>query len=238
MALLIMASICNVFRGNLYFRDAHELDLIDFCLILFGASLGSVLAVAVFLLVAHRFGPGAFTWFYSIAIVVVLSLSVWQAVRLINGPLVIRLVIAQIGGCFGLWALLRSRLVADLTKHMVWATVLFPLLCLLDLRLIAYSFEPNDRNDAIKPTALFERKPPIVLVVFDELPLSTLLGDDGRVNRHRYPHLRRFSDKATLFPNAGTIKDRTALALPAILTGRCRPSRRPPGRADVGVLSE
>ena len=54
MALGVMSSICNVFRGGLQIRDAHELDLIDFCLILYGASLVSVLAVAVFLLVAHR----------------------------------------------------------------------------------------------------------------------------------------------------------------------------------------
>lgn len=115
---------------------------------------------------------------------------------------------------------MRDSVVADLTKHMVWATVLFPLVCLLDLRVITYSSEPNDRSNAVALTALIETKPPIVLVVFDELPLSTLLGDDGRVNRHRYPHLRRFSEKATFFPNAGTVMDRTALALPAILTGR------------------
>ncbi len=112
MALGVMSSICNVFRGGLQIRDAHELDLIDFCLILYGASLVSVLAVAVFLLVAHRFGRTAFTRIYNFTIVIVMSVSAWQLVRVIDGPLAVRFSTALIGGCFGLWALLRSPLLS------------------------------------------------------------------------------------------------------------------------------
>jgi Sulfatase len=61
---------------------------------------------------------------------------------------------------------------------------------------------------------------PIVMLVFDEFPLSVLLDDTGTIDRHRYPNFARLADGSTWFRNATTVAARTEQAVPAMLTGR------------------
>ena len=59
---------------------------------------------------------------------------------------------------------------------------------------------------------------PIIFVVLDELPLSTLTGPDG-IDAERFPNLARLAEGATWYRNATTVADSTAEAVPAQLTG-------------------
>ena len=59
---------------------------------------------------------------------------------------------------------------------------------------------------------------PIVFIVLDELPLSTLTGRDG-IDAERFPNLARLAADATWYRNATTVADSTAEAVPAQLTG-------------------
>jgi hypothetical protein len=63
---------------------------------------------------------------------------------------------------------------------------------------------------------------PVVLVVFDELAVSSLLTGDGSIDRVRYPNFARFARSSTWYRNATTVYDVTDQAVPAILTGRLR----------------
>jgi hypothetical protein len=63
---------------------------------------------------------------------------------------------------------------------------------------------------------------PVVLVVFDEFSLSSLLTADGRIDRVRYPNFAAFGRSSTWFRSATTVYDVTDRAVPAILTGRLR----------------
>ncbi len=60
---------------------------------------------------------------------------------------------------------------------------------------------------------------PIVHIVLDELPVSTLTGPDGRIDAELFPNLARFAADATLYRNATTVADNTSEAIPAQLTG-------------------
>jgi hypothetical protein len=60
----------------------------------------------------------------------------------------------------------------------------------------------------------------IVMVVFDELPLTSLMGPDGRIDAGRYPAFARLARTATWFRGATAVHDSTALAVPAMLDGR------------------
>ena len=68
--------------------------------------------------------------------------------------------------------------------------------------------------------AQVEHAPPIVIVVFDEFPTSSLLNREREIDRRRYPNFARFADDATWFRNASTVSSQTAWAVPAIVTGR------------------
>ena len=73
-----------------------------------------------------------------------------------------------------------------------------------------------------------DRPPPVVVVVFDQLPLVSLLDGGGRLDRALYPHFAALADEAVWFRNASAVSGWTASALPAILTGDYpRPERLP-----------
>jgi len=65
-----------------------------------------------------------------------------------------------------------------------------------------------------------ERRPPVVIVVFDEFPSDTLVGPDGGIDAARYPNFAALARTSTWFRNAQTIYDSTFKAVPAILDAR------------------
>ena len=60
----------------------------------------------------------------------------------------------------------------------------------------------------------------VVMVVFDELPLTSLLDGRGRVDPVRYPNFAALARDSTWYANATTVADSTKLAIPSILDGR------------------
>jgi Sulfatase len=59
----------------------------------------------------------------------------------------------------------------------------------------------------------------IVMVVFDELPLTSLMGPGDRIDASRYPAFAGLAGDATWYRRATAVHDSTALAVPAILDG-------------------
>jgi hypothetical protein len=76
---------------------------------------------------------------------------------------------------------------------------------------------PSDAGGAVAGPA--RSNVPIVHVVLDELPLSTLVGADGNIDAQLFPNLARFARASTWYRNATTVNDLTAAAVPAQLTG-------------------
>lgn len=65
-----------------------------------------------------------------------------------------------------------------------------------------------------------EASAPVVLLVFDELPLVSVLDARGEIDSGRFPALVKLASDGIWFRNATTSSDYTRWALPAILTGR------------------
>ncbi|MBI2834009.1 MAG: sulfatase-like hydrolase/transferase [Acidobacteria bacterium] len=61
---------------------------------------------------------------------------------------------------------------------------------------------------------------PIVMVVFDQLPLVSLLDERGEIDAAAYPSFAALARDSTWFREATGVSDRTNHALPAIVTGR------------------
>lgn len=60
---------------------------------------------------------------------------------------------------------------------------------------------------------------PVVVVVFDELPLASLVDGDLQIDATLYPHFAELARGATWYRNATAVSDSTLVALPAILSG-------------------
>ena len=65
-----------------------------------------------------------------------------------------------------------------------------------------------------------DNPPPIIMVVFDELSLVSLLDKNLQIDPAQYPNFAAFTKNATWFKNTTTVSDTTLYAIPAILTGR------------------
>jgi hypothetical protein len=73
---------------------------------------------------------------------------------------------------------------------------------------------------------------PVVMIVFDELPVGSLLTEDGAIDRVRYPSFARLAASSTWYPRATAVHDHTTGAVPAILTGRA------PREGSLPILSD
>jgi hypothetical protein len=76
------------------------------------------------------------------------------------------------------------------------------------------------------------RAPPIVMVVFDELPVHSLMGADGRIDARRYPNFARLAADSTWYRDTASVDQDTPYAVPAILDGRLPRQERLPVAAD------
>ena len=86
---------------------------------------------------------------------------------------------------------------------------------------IAPLLAPPDTDRSAIEGVTFETMPPVVVVVFDQLPLASLsTATASSTGRLRYPHFAALADEATWFRNASAVSPTTSRALPAILTGR------------------
>jgi hypothetical protein len=71
------------------------------------------------------------------------------------------------------------------------------------------------------PTGTKERsgRPPVIMVIFDEFCLTSLMDKDRQIDSSRYPNFALLARDAYWFRNATTVADFTIFAVPAILTG-------------------
>ncbi len=64
-----------------------------------------------------------------------------------------------------------------------------------------------------------ERHPPVIVVSFDELSTTSLVGADGKIDSARYPNFAALARHADWFPYATAPADETPRAMGALLTG-------------------
>jgi hypothetical protein len=76
--------------------------------------------------------------------------------------------------------------------------------------------------------ASVDARAPVVLIVFDEFPVSSLLDRNGEIDAVRYPNIAELAAGSTWFRNATTVSYSTTQAVPAILTGSNPEGAGPP----------
>jgi hypothetical protein len=61
---------------------------------------------------------------------------------------------------------------------------------------------------------------PVVVVVFDEFPLTAIMRSDGTIDDELFPHLAALADASHWYRNATAVSNTTGYAVPSILSGR------------------
>jgi len=114
----------------------------------------------------------------------------------------------------------RSPLLRRLLSWLAVGAVLFPSLFL-------WRVLPRAADDAPAVDALLDG-PPIVLIVFDELPMASLLETSDGLDSARFPNFAQLAATATWFSEATAVAQTTRAAVPAIVTGRYPSGDLPP----------
>ena len=110
----------------------------------------------------------------------------------------------------------RTRVIRLFLTALAPAALIVPAIFVLDPE-VRQSFVHGQAAPVVQT---LQRKPPIVFVIFDELPLNSLLAADGQIDAERYPNFAALARGAYWFRNATTVSYSTSYAVPAILSGR------------------
>jgi hypothetical protein len=76
-------------------------------------------------------------------------------------------------------------------------------------------------SDDVRASDVDVKRPaPVVMVIFDEFPVTSLLDSGGEIDGARFPAFAALAREATWYRNTITVDANTSHAVPAILTGR------------------
>lgn len=88
-------------------------------------------------------------------------------------------------------------------------------------------------SEVARPSQITVENPaPIVMVIFDEFPVASLMDGDGNIEEDVYPGFARLAEDGTWFRNAVTVQQQTENSLPAILSGTNPPMDKLPTAGD------
>ena len=88
-------------------------------------------------------------------------------------------------------------------------------------------------SEIARPSEIVVENPaPVVMVIFDEFPVASLMDGDGNIEEEVYPGFARLAEDGTWFSNAVTVQQQTENSLPAILSGKNPPGDKLPTAGD------
>jgi hypothetical protein len=109
------------------------------------------------------------------------------------------------------------------------AALVFPLVFLLHPSMRRFAFPADASTDA---AAAIPGDTPVVFVVFDQLPLPSILDAHGDIDARHFPGFTALASDAIWYRNATATADFTSFAIPALLSGSYPERRRLPITSD------
>ena len=117
-------------------------------------------------------------------------------------------------------AYLRSGAFQTLFAFAGFVVVLIPVLFLFFSPIRGIISSGNEKGLNTLEAKEFKHETPIVVVVLDEFPITSIMDGTGRIEQGLFPNFAALADGAHWFRNATTVSADTNYAVPAILTGK------------------
>lgn len=201
---------------NPTFAVVHGLT--GFQLIAFGIAVVALPALALGLLASlFAVGPRPLSlWSHRLMVGVLLAAIVTPAInRALGFDHWWALVAFAVVSTLGILAYTHLATLRTLIRYAVIAPLLFPLLFSL-----SGPIRPLIRATPVEPPPMSaESAPPVVWLVFDQLPLALLLDSEGEIAEDRFPNFARLRSMSTWYPKATSISPNTNSSMTSALTG-------------------
>ncbi|MDH3523288.1 MAG: sulfatase-like hydrolase/transferase [Acidobacteriota bacterium] len=225
-ALAVATPLCDLLRRFPEFLWAHGLSPGGIAALVAALVLLPPLPPALLLVAARRAGRAG-PALAGLAIAAPLSLLALQAAVRAGAGGWPTVVAAAVLAALGAAAYLRWRAVRAFTTLLALVALVAP------LQLLAAAAERRLAGQAVEvPAPRLETAAPVVFVIFDELPMVSLLADGERWDGRNFPSFRRLAATSHAFLNLESVDAGTLVAVPAILTGSLPAARVPPTRAN------
>ena len=221
-SLAFAQPLFDLLRRSPEFFAIRDLSMVHVLALVALLAIGPTLVFSVPAVAARLFFPAWSRHAVAAAIGVLTVVIALQAGRSLNTGAATT--IAAAAGTAVVWTYLRFRGVRSFAVLLAPAALVVPALFLLDGDVRRSAGSRDAAVDIDRPDT--GARAPIVMVIFDEWSLTSILDSEGAIDRERLPNLARLADRATWFPNATAAADASELAVPAMLTG----SKPEPGR--------
>jgi hypothetical protein len=148
----------------------------------------------------------------------VLALEVGKSLTPVRGPGLVALGVAGglLGGLvYATWPGLSLWL-----RYLAPAPLVFALVFLLVSPVSKLVLPQPGGAAAASPSGRITPEHPVVLLLLDELPLTSLLDSSGRIDARLYPNFAKLAGHSTWYRNATAVSGLTNWAVPTMLSGR------------------
>lgn len=177
--------------------------------------------------VAGVAGPGPRAGFHALALAGLAAVTVVQAAR----PLVTGMPLLALAGLAGLLLVVAYRRAATVVRTWLAFAAVAPV-GFVALFLFASPTADLLHDDTEAVAVEVPNPAPLVVLVLDELPLASLVDEEGALDATLYPNLAALAADSHWFRNTTTVAPATWHAVPAILTGRYPQAGTSPIAAD------
>ncbi len=218
-AFAVAQPVYDLIAQNGDFLTAHHLSPFDIILLALALCLGPPLVLVVLeTAVALLLGTGArkgLHWVFLIGLVALIVLPVLHRIAILPASLVVTL--ALVSGLLVTASYVRFRAVRSFFTLSVVASIVFPVAFLFFSPVSQIVVGSHDGSRYGQGPV--QADIPIVFIVFDEFPVTSIMDAEGNIDASAVPHFAALAKSATWYRNASTVSDYTTAALPAILTG-------------------
>jgi hypothetical protein len=215
-ALAVAWPLFDVLQRHREFFVAHRAERVDIFLFTGVVSLAGPVAMAVVLWLTSRVSAKAVRVATAVVIGGLVSLLAANGLQRVSPPAILHLIVA--GGT----GVLAGALYASAPTARSFATWLSPAIVALPLLFVA----GRDMAPFVRPEHVAARldvaakhETPIVFVVLDQLPVTSLVRQDDTIDPETYPGFAELAGVSTWYRNATTVGELTTWALPALLAG-------------------
>lgn len=152
-----------------------------------------------------------------IVAILLMSIALQALDKIFELPGVVLLVGAAVAGIGATVAYAYFRPVRIFLTVLCPSVLIFPSLFLFNSPVFKVVFP---EKDPFAVAVKIDNPPPIIMIVFDEFPVTSLMDEHRQIDPIRYPNFAALAEDAYWFRNATTVGENTHVAIPAILTGK------------------